>query len=105
MISIEYDADLPARHRAAIDEALRRLIPICDPDGRGRIEVRIALSADAHTWVEIDCLAPRVGAVAVDSSPRAALERAFARVSDAVLAAEPQPSDLPTSCRPNFSMR
>ncbi|MBX3269393.1 MAG: hypothetical protein KF729_03985 [Sandaracinaceae bacterium] len=105
MISIEYDSDLEEAHRAVLDEALRRLIPTCDPDGRGRLEVRVGRNAGAYTQVEIDCRVPRVGAVVVDPDPRVALERAFARLRDAVAAAAPQPGDLPTSWRPNFSIR
>ncbi|MCA9604601.1 MAG: hypothetical protein KC619_03340 [Myxococcales bacterium] len=84
MISVEYDADLPEGFRQAIHEAVRTLLPSCDPDGRGRLEIRIATKGSSETQVEVSCEEPHVRAIVVDSDGATALRRALARFGETV---------------------
>ncbi len=101
MIAVEYDAELGPLHRS-IDEELRAIIPACDPDGRGRVDVRVTHSPDAG-WVraEVRCGSPAIHAIAVHADPVAAIRGAFARVRDALgaldLGHSVAPESLPTS--------
>lgn len=83
MIAVEYDWDLAPLQRP-IAEELRRIIPACDPDGRGRVDVRVDAHDAGGVRVEVCCGSPRIRAIAVDLDPVIAIRRAFACVREAL---------------------
>lgn len=84
MISVEYDAEVSQVVRQAVDEWLRLLVPRCDPDGRGRLEIRVGTADEHGVRVEVACEAPHVRAIAVDPHGPTAIRRALERVGQVV---------------------
>lgn len=83
MISLECEADPSAPLRRAIEHHLQALLPRCDPDGRGRVEVRVSHETGG-VRVEVVCSAPSARAVAIDEDGVVAIREAFARIAEAV---------------------
>ncbi len=83
MISFDYEADLPSPQRRAIEHHLRALLPRCDPDGRGRVAVRVTREGE-RVRVEVVCAAPFARAVVSDPDGAVAIREAFAQLAEAV---------------------
>lgn len=87
MVEIDCDPGLPNTAEALIRRWLERFAASLDPDGRGRVSLRVSNLPDQRgTRVQIECkgASPRVAADVSAEEPCAALARAFEAITNAL---------------------
>lgn len=85
MVEIDCDPGLPNAADLLIRRWLDRCASSLDPDGRGRVKLRVSRVPDLRTTrVQIDCVgaSPRVAADVSASEPCAALSGAFQKIAE-----------------------
>jgi hypothetical protein len=85
MVEIDCEPELPNAADALIRRWLDRFAASLDPDGRGRVSLRVSsLPEQRGTRVQIECkgASPRVAADVSASEPCDALARAFETITN-----------------------
>lgn len=77
MLDIEWELEPTATAKRTLNRFLAKVIHHLDPDGRGRVQVRVMQTSDGWTRVAIRSANPPIDADVTARDPLVALRRAF----------------------------